>query len=522
MKEEHKKLIRSFLQLTAIAIIFLVLNLDGFEHSYLLASMNVLLQSIIACGLLALFGRSIIWRIFVSFLLVFCFFIKTTYGAPLSVSVVMAIITSPHSEYLSFFRLNSLYLFVSVMLLILLVAYDFYIKSTGKLLVVSVVIFYLILPMYALSQSLESSTHFRKYLQTGLARGYSESYTVIEYLVKDLSARFPPVENFRGVIDAINFMYKQSNHHSSWTNVLAGNGSNLLVIGIGESLRAKNLSLYGYSRETTPLLSGMSDKLDIFSHSYAAGTNTWSSLPAALTMSVQGPDLTKSIIHLANDAGFKTYWISNQAKYSHWDFSVSAIADQAEETLFLSEDFPGSQYDQILIEKLEELLRQNKGDGKQLIVLHYYGSHQTFSDRYPEEYSLFKGKNSRLNKYDNSVFYTDYIQSEAIRLVSEYGGKYLFFADHGLGSPQGEIPLKHDVRDNPSLDSLHVPFFLYPREKMDISYEEPVSLYYFECIFSQWSGITAEELKGDYCKKALSSKVISYVDANLLLNRVSF
>ncbi|MEZ9354558.1 hypothetical protein AB4182_23860, partial [Vibrio splendidus] len=41
------------------------------------------------------------------------------------------------------------------------------------------------------------------------------------------------------------------------------------------------------------------------------------------------PDKSSNVIDLANDAGMKTYWISNQAKIGQSETQVSAIASRA-------------------------------------------------------------------------------------------------------------------------------------------------------------------------------------------------
>lgn len=169
-----------------------------------------------------------------------------------------------------------------------------------------------------------------------------------------------------------------------------------------------------------------------------------------------------------------------------------------------------------MIAKLRETLENDDGNGKRLIILNFYGSHMDFSDRYPPDFANFHSDDSLLDEYDNSVLYTDYIQSEVIKLVSEHDGKYLFFADHGLGDLDGPIPLMHDVRESPSVGSLEVPFFTFPKEDLGLPTDKPLSLFYFECIFSRWSGITAAEIDAAYCDAALSSQGISFIDANLI------
>ena len=165
------------------------------------------------------------------------------------------------------------------------------------------------------------------------------------------------------------------------------------------------------------------------------------------------------------------------------------------------------------------MLEDRKPDEKVLIVLNFYGSHAGFKDRYPEGYEKFQGINRRLDQYDNTVLYTDYILSQTLDISSKYGAKFIYFSDHGLANHQGDMPLKHDVRDNPHIDSMRVP--LISNSDLNIDTNNVTNLFYFECIFSDWSGISAKELGGDYCKESLGDKRITFYDSQLKLRRVS-
>ncbi len=499
-------------------IISILINLEKYSDSYINATFNVLLQSTIIYGLLAVFRKWLLIRIVIAFFIVTALFVQLTYDAPLSVGVVMSILNSSTHESLSFIQFN-----FAVFILSFLFFFGmsfFYIppkKNLHRLLLVVGVV-YLVTPTLASSNQLLASSEYKFYIKTGMARGHSELFTTIEYLVQDMSYRFPLLASIRGVTDTISLMSKKTELSSTWSEVYSDGSAGLLVIGIGESLRAGNLGVYGYGRNTTPRLSELSNDLAIYKHAYSAGVNTWGSVPTALTLAGMRADLSKSIINLAKDAGFETYWFSNQARFSQWDFSVSSIAEQADHVYFSSDEEAGADLDSILIEKLSNALKASSQSKKRLIVLHFYGSHTSFSDRYPPEYEYFNGKNKLLDEYDNSVLYTDFVQSRIINIVAEHGGKYLFFADHGLGDPEGDVPLKHDVRRTPDIDSLKVPLIVYPKEETSVDTEEIVSLYYFECFFSEWSGISAAELRNGYCDAVFDGKKVDFVDSNLVLH----
>jgi len=202
------------------------------------------------------------------------------------------------------------------------------------------------------------------------------------------------------------------------------------------------------------------------------------------------------------------------------DFSVSTIATQSDHVYFsASDDSADVKYDYILLPKLFKILEDRKPDQKVLIVLNFFGSHAGFKDRYPEEYEKFQGADRRLDEYDNTVLYTDYILSRTLDISTKYGAKFIYFSDHGLIDHHGEMPLKHDVRNNPHVDSMQVP--LLSNSDLNIDANNITNLFYFECIFSDWSGISAKELSSDYCTDSLSDKKITFYDAQLNLRRIS-
>jgi len=377
---------------------------------------------------------------------------------------------------------------------------------------------YLYLPVLIDSFDAEDAFQRQVYINSGVARGYPEWYAAVEYYAIDRAVwRMPAISSLRAATDTYFLLEMQVDTSSKWKDVSALNSnSQLLVLGIGESLRVDNMGVYNYFRDTTPFLSKNQGSLDIFSKVYSAGTNTYGSVPASLSISDPIPNLSLSIINLAKDAGFKVYWLSNQAKYSSWDFSVSTIAEQADYSSFPSNDEPGLETDGVLIDKLELLLNDTINEEKRLVILHFYGSHMTFSDRYPASFEKFIGTNSIVDEYDNSVLYSDFINKKITNMLIQQNGHYMFFADHGLGDPNGPMALRHDVRDEVALSSLKVPLFTTKPNQLQLQKDQLISLFYFECIFSQWAEIDAKQLNEQgYCKKSLGQNFVTYIDSNL-------
>ena len=90
----------------------------------------------------------------------------------------------------------------------------------------------------------------------------------------------------------------------------------LVVLVIGESHARRHMSLYGYPRDTNPLLSARRGELSVYTDVVSPQVHTIPVLRAALTFADwDHPErLTTypSLIELFNRAGFETYVISNQ------------------------------------------------------------------------------------------------------------------------------------------------------------------------------------------------------------------
>lgn len=492
-------------------------KLDNFPS----AVVHIALQSVLIWALFIQIQR--VWglRLLLSLFFGVGLLARVAYDSSLSMSVLMSVLETTPDELSSFLQFNLLAVGLSVAMFIALVYAPVPPKRSMYWGGVVFGVGYVVMPtILSLDELLGTQTH-KDYVKMGLAKGYSQTGATLEYLVEeDMFWRLPALKNIKGFSDTANFFFRRAGSASEWTLVSSDSSADdLLVIGLGESLRADHLSVYGYERETTPRLKAKESHLSLYQSAYSAGPNTWNSLPAMLTKVDVYPDISKSVVNLAKDAGYEVFWFSNHAENSRWDFSVSAIASQADHTDYFSSEQAGSVYDGDLIKKLQVALQ--KRQGKALVFLHFYGSHMTFDKRYPPAYNVFSGSDATLDSYDNSVRYTDHVQNEIINLIQSIGGKYLFLSDHGLGDPKGDIPLKHDLREPPELDSLKVPLFTFPKSDLH-SRELPVSLYYFECLFARWAKISARELtEHEYCSKAMASEEVVYIDSNMKHQRVA-
>jgi heptose-I-phosphate ethanolaminephosphotransferase len=107
------------------------------------------------------------------------------------------------------------------------------------------------------------------------------------------------------------------------------------VIVIGESTSKLHFGLYGYERNTTPMLSEIKGELKLFSDVVSGDTNTIGSLMEALVIKKENK-LIGNVIQLFKQAGFKTYWLSNQPPIGMYETLVTKIGISADDVRFLN------------------------------------------------------------------------------------------------------------------------------------------------------------------------------------------
>ncbi|MFL5290914.1 MAG: phosphoethanolamine transferase [Myxococcales bacterium] len=230
----------------------------------------------------------------------------------------------------------------------------------------------------------------------------------------------------------------------------------LYVLVVGESSRRQNWSLYGYGRDTNPLLS-KTDNLVVFRDVVTQAAVTRMSVPLILTRGSiedeQRAQRERSIVSVFREAGFATHWLSTQQR-DPFTGAINRYPKEADSARFFER-----RYDGVLVDALEELL-QDEGarEQKMFVVLHTLGSHFTLTSRYPRDFAVFPdGRESSIlpdgtsgwtdrehlvNAYDNTILYTDRVLADLIGILQKRPGiKGLFYvSDHGDN-------LRDDARD---------------------------------------------------------------------------
>lgn len=220
------------------------------------------------------------------------------------------------------------------------------------------------------------------------------------------------------------------------------------VMVVGETSRALNWQLYGYDRPTNPRLSHM-QRLVCFRDVLTQANATHKSVPIMLSAaSAEDFDIIysqKSIFTAFQEAGFYTAFFSNQLPNRSF---IDYFGAQADTTLFLkaNQQAKGEEYnpyDGVLLRKVDGLLADTSLR-KLFIVLHTYGSHFDYQERYPVNDIYFRpasyesvGPDKRdilLNAYDNSIRETDKLLAdliERLQALPQTASVVVYASDHG-------------------------------------------------------------------------------------------
>ncbi|EFB71158.1 Phosphoethanolamine transferase CptA [Providencia rustigianii] len=291
---------------------------------------------------------------------------------------------------------------------------------------------------------------------------YKNQLANMEELIRD-NSKIPPLENFVDV---------------------NGNTPRTFVLVIGESTSRDRMSLYGYSRPTTPELDQLEkeypDNLAVFNDVVTSRPYTIEALQQILTFASQTePELFNSrpsIMNMMKQAGFKTFWITNQQTMTERNTLLTAFSRQTDKQYYLNNDMAQSSriYDDVVLDPFKEALADPAE--KKFIVVHLLGTHMRYEFRYPENKAIFSDKNSPVpanlkddqikdyNAYDNAQHYNDYVVSSLIKDfdASKENGFLVFFSDHGedvYDTPPHEMLGRSEGK--PSKVMYNIPFFIW-------------------------------------------------------------
>jgi len=221
----------------------------------------------------------------------------------------------------------------------------------------------------------------------------------------------------------------------------------LVILVVGEAVRADRFSLNGYSRKTNPLL--QQEDVVSFANMYSSGTSTAYSVPCMFSIyprdqfDEQKAEHTENLLDVLHHAGVRILWRDNNSdskgvavRVPYQDYKQPGINPVCDVEC----------RDEGMLVGLQEYIdAQQQGDI--LIVLHQMGNHgPAYFKRYPAAFERFTPvcatnqlnacTNEEIgNGYDNAILYTDSFLAQVIGLLKKNSPRFetamVYLSDHG-------------------------------------------------------------------------------------------
>lgn len=221
----------------------------------------------------------------------------------------------------------------------------------------------------------------------------------------------------------------------------------LVILVVGEAVRADHFSLNGYSRLTNPLL--QQEDVISFANMYSSGTATAFSVPCMFSIypreecSEQKAVATENLLDVLQHAGVHVLWRDNNSdskgvalRVPYQDFRQPATNPVCDTEC----------RDEGMLVGLQEFIDAQQ-EGDIVIVLHQMGNHgPAYSKRYPFEFERFTPicatnqlnactQEEVINAYDNAILYTDAFLAKVITLLKKNDPRFetamIYIGDHG-------------------------------------------------------------------------------------------
>ena len=252
----------------------------------------------------------------------------------------------------------------------------------------------------------------------------------------------------------------------------------LVVLVVGETARAANFSLGGYTRQTNPQLEQIMNSagplpkanpelrsaeaaltsgggLTYYSTVVSCGTSTQASLPCMFShLGKQGYEASQqpyeNLLDVLQRSGLAVLWVDNQAGCKGLCERVNQVLTRTLEVPGLCQD--GECFDEVMLLDLDARIaaldpaQRSRGV---VVVMHQMGSHgPAYYRRSPSAYKKFMPecasnvlrdcpREQVVNAYDNTLLYTDNMLASTVRWLDQRGREgnvdtaMVYVSDHG-------------------------------------------------------------------------------------------
>jgi heptose-I-phosphate ethanolaminephosphotransferase len=226
-------------------------------------------------------------------------------------------------------------------------------------------------------------------------------------------------------------------------------------------------------------------------------------------------------------AGYRTYWITNQQTQTQRNTLLTTFSKQADEQIYLNNNRSqnSAQYDEVVFRPFEDLL--NRSESKKFILIHLIGTHRAYRYRYPDAFKIFNDDKDlppwvrkirhrrEYNEFDNSVVYNDFVVASLIEQMkkSDQNGYLVYFADHGeevYDYPNRLFAGRNEAAPTPAMYS--VPFLVWRSEswkrnnRIDVSNDMTHRMYSLSDFFHSWMDMAGIRFSGFDPGKSIISR----------------
>lgn len=222
-----------------------------------------------------------------------------------------------------------------------------------------------------------------------------------------------------------------------------------VVYILGESTSRHRMGMYGYRLDTTPFMSAREKQGDLTRFTDVISPNATTMNVLAKLFSYYRHDMpgewyeTADLFTILREAGYYTTWVSNQEFSGRNGNNARLYAERCNNYAFTTYRNSTSStirepYDEAVLPLLDKTLQTPRK--KNFIVVHLMGSHQLYSNRFPQERRKFgpeseNGPDEKVRgiraDYDNAVRYNDSIVNAIVSRFENKNAIIVYTSDHG-------------------------------------------------------------------------------------------
>lgn len=298
-----------------------------------------------------------------------------------------------------------------------------------------------------------------------------------------------------------------------------------IIVIVGESHSLQHSSLYGYAKSTNPLLGELQKEGSLLAYDNATCVETFTtaSLKADYSLDSLGVNYDEIVLFPAcfKKAGYHTELFDNQYFVGQ---GVNIISNkELSEELFDVRNKDSYKYDGDMVNDIKV------ENGPSLYMIHLYGQHYTYTDRYPASFEKFEAsqynnkyteaERQTMAEYDNACLYNDYVIHSIIEKFKDQYCCLFYFSDHGeevyelrnfMGHGDGET--SPDIRYQ-----TNVPLLVWMSEEFSKDYKEKFERAIHYPISMDDIGHTIIDAAGIRCKDFVESR--SFISEQYNTNR---